>query len=249
MTSALSVALLAGGLATRLGELTKKEPKALVKVNAVPFIDYQLRWLAHQGITTVVLCVGHFANQIETFVGNGSQYGLTVKYSYDGGSRLGTGGAIHKALPLLGSEFFVMYGDSYLQLSLSELATTHFRSRALATMAIFRNQGLWDTSNVIVDGSKASYSSFPEKKAEYIDYGVSIIRSDSFRDFECYGPWELPVFFEELSKKGELRYYEAKERFFEVGSFDGLRSFEEFVSKKERHELRSTAFGGDHSSY
>ena len=110
----LPVAILAGGLATRLGEITKTIPKALVEVAGEPFVVHQLALLRNAGVQRVVLCVAHLGEQIEAVLGDGRDYGIEVVYSNDGGELLGTGGALRHALPLLGDSFFVLYGDSYL---------------------------------------------------------------------------------------------------------------------------------------
>src|SRR5580698_9728890 len=115
MRSALpSLALLAGGLAKRMRPLTESVPKSLLEVDGEPFLAHQLRLLAEQGVKDIVVCCGHLGEQIESFAGDGSRFGCRVRYSYDGDALLGTGGALRRALPLLGESFFVMYGDSYL---------------------------------------------------------------------------------------------------------------------------------------
>ncbi|MGA7169037.1 MAG: sugar phosphate nucleotidyltransferase, partial [Candidatus Sulfotelmatobacter sp.] len=108
------MAILAGGLATRLGALTEKVPKALIQVAGEPFIAHQLRLLQSSGIQQVILCVGHLGEMIKDAVGDGSAYGVKVEYSYDGETLLGTAGAIRTGLSKLGESFFVLYGDSYL---------------------------------------------------------------------------------------------------------------------------------------
>src|SRR5580704_8496571 len=110
----LPVAILAGGLATRLGPLTETVPKSLIPISGEPFVVHQLRLLQSSGIQRVILCVGHLGEQIERAVGNGSALGVDVTYSYDGATLQGTAGAVRSALPKLGESFFVIYGDSYL---------------------------------------------------------------------------------------------------------------------------------------
>src|SRR3954452_22252294 len=112
------VALLAGGLATRLRPITETIPKALVDLAGRPFIDHQLDLLRRNGVRTVVLCLGHLGEQVQAHCGDGSRYGLTLRYSFDGDKLLGTGGAIRRAAHLLDGgpdgTFWVMYGDSYM---------------------------------------------------------------------------------------------------------------------------------------
>ena len=121
----LPVAILAGGLATRLGPLTQRLPKALLPVAGRPFIHWQLALLAQQGVTQVVLCAGHLGEQIQATVGDGSGFGMTVRYSFDGAVLLGTGGALKRALPMLGAAFFVLYGDSYLRCSFAAVEAAY----------------------------------------------------------------------------------------------------------------------------
>ena len=77
------VAILAGGLATRLGDVTKTIPKALLDIAGKPFIVHQLALLRAVGVTRVVMCIAHLADQIEAVLGDGSAFGLDVAYSHD----------------------------------------------------------------------------------------------------------------------------------------------------------------------
>ena len=104
----LPVAILAGGLATRLHPITQTIPKSLVDVAGIPFIVRQLDYLGQQGIKDVVLCLGYLGEQVKAVVGDGSSFGMNVTYSWDGPKLMGTGGALKQALPLLGEQFFVI---------------------------------------------------------------------------------------------------------------------------------------------
>src|SRR5438128_2387245 len=100
------VAILAGGLATRLRSVTSTIPKAMVSVAGEPFIAHQLRLLQSRGASRAVLCLGHLGKQVCDFVGDGRRFGVDVEYSFDGEALVGTGGALRKALPFLGDVFF-----------------------------------------------------------------------------------------------------------------------------------------------
>ena len=141
----LTVALLAGGLATRLRPVTKRIPKSLIEVNGEPFVAHQLRLLQANGIRRVVLCVGFLGEMIREQIGGGERFGVEVEYSFDGDKLLGTAGAVKQALPLLGDSFFVLYGDSYLVCDYAAAATEFRTSGKLALMTVFRNEGKWDT--------------------------------------------------------------------------------------------------------
>ena len=144
----LPVALIAGGLATRLKLLTEDIPKSMIRVAGRPFIDWQLIWLKSQGIEDVVICAGHFGAQLKNHVGKGENFGLQIRYSFDGPNQLGTGGALKKALPLLGDYFYVLYGDSLLPVDLLPIEENFFQNDRTTLMAVIKNQDRWDKSNV-----------------------------------------------------------------------------------------------------
>ena len=97
--SQLPVALLAGGMATRLRPITEKIPKLLVEVAGEPFFSHQLRLLKKNGLTKIVLCVGYLGDMIFEQYGDGAKWGVQIEYSFDGPKLLGTGGALIRALP------------------------------------------------------------------------------------------------------------------------------------------------------
>jgi len=115
------VAILAGGLATRLRPATEKTPKALLRVAGEPFIIHQLRLLHSHGFRKVVICVGYLSEMIEAELGDGTSLGMQIVYSSDGSTLLGTGGALKRALPKLGEQFLVTYGDSYMPVDYSAI--------------------------------------------------------------------------------------------------------------------------------
>ena len=139
MNVMLPVAILAGGLGTRLYPLTERVPKALIEVNGEPFLAHQLRLLRARGIQRVVLCIGQHGERIREYAGDGAQFGLQVEYSEDGPALLGTAGALRHALPLLGDAFFVLYGDSYLPCSYRDVADAFHAAGQPGLMTVYRN--------------------------------------------------------------------------------------------------------------
>ena len=146
--SSLPVALLAGGMATRLRPITEKIPKLLVEVAGEPFFSHQLRLLRAAGLTRIVLCVGYLGEQIVALYGDGSKWGVQIDYVFDGPKLLGTGGALIQALPKLGEAFYVLYGDSYLPIDYLAVGDFFLRSGQLGLMTVYENHGLYDSSNV-----------------------------------------------------------------------------------------------------
>lgn len=230
--NALPVVILAGGLATRLRPVTKTIPKALIKINDKPFIAHQLNLLRDKGIERVVICVGFLGEQIEAFVGYGSQFNLDVSYAYDGEKLLGTAGAIKKALPLLGDAFFVIYGDSYLTCDYLAVQRDFMRSKKLALMTVFNNSGLWDTSNVeFTDGRLMAYSKTQRtKNMHYIDYGLGIFKATAFARVLAQQPYDLACLYQQLLRDDKLLGYEIKQRFYEIGSLAGQQELAEYLN-------------------
>src|SRR5262245_17339167 len=205
-TGMLPVAILAGGLATRLRPLTETIPKALIEVNGEPFIAHQLRLLRANGIERVVICSGYLGEMIQERVESGTHSGLHVEFAFDGPRLLGTAGAIKQALPALGPAFFVMYGDSYLPCDYRAVQTAFARSGKPALMTVFHNQGRWDTSNIeYVDGCLVAYDKFnPTPRMQHIDYGLGIFSHSAFSLVPDGQSYDLAVLYQELLKRGEL---------------------------------------------
>jgi MurNAc alpha-1-phosphate uridylyltransferase len=232
----LPVAILAGGLATRLGPLTQRVPKALLPVAGRPFIHWQLALLAQQGVTEVVLCVGHLGEQIEATVGNGSGFGMTVRYSCDGAVLLGTGGALKHALPMLGEAFFVLYGDSYLRCSFPAVQAAYEASAAAGLMTVFRNENRWETSNVLFrDGRVVQYDKrSPRPDMRHVDYGLSILSTQALQRGPTTCAFDLADVYHELAMQGELAALAVNERFYEIGSLGGIKATERYLVSGSR---------------
>jgi N-acetyl-alpha-D-muramate 1-phosphate uridylyltransferase len=218
------VAILAGGLATRLRPDTEKIPKALITVAGEPFLAHQLRLLRRAGIRQAVLCVGYRSEMIVDAFGNGSGVGMELSYSFDGPELLGTGGALRKALSLLGPRFFVLYGDSYLPIDYAAPARAFVESGKPGLMTLFRNEGRWDTSNVwFEEGAIRNYSKTnrtPEMK--HIDYGLGILSANALVPRPQGQAFDLADIYRDLISRNELAGFEVDQRFYEIGSPEGL---------------------------
>jgi NDP-sugar pyrophosphorylase family protein len=232
--SALPVAILAGGLASRMQPLTRSVPKALLQVAGRPFVLHQLELLRQQGIARVILCVGHLGAQIEARLGSEPLPGLHVEYSRDGSAPLGTGGALRQALPLLGPEFFVMYGDSYLQCSLAQVQCAFRAAGRPALMTVLRNEGRWGVSNARVEaGVLLEYDKrAPGVAMHHIDFGLSVCSASALADAPGGVPLDLGDVWQALARRGALAAYEVTGRFYEIGSPEGFRDTEAFLASR-----------------
>ena len=227
----LPVAILAGGLATRLRPITEKIPKSLVPVAGRPFLAHQLEMLQARGIRRVVLCIGYLGEMIEKEFG-AEAYGIELKYSFDGPKLLGTGGAIKRALPHLGPEFFILYGDSYLPIPYAPVAETFHRSGKPGLMTVYHNRGMYDASNVVYrDGQIAVYDK-KLKLAEmhHIDYGLSVFKASVFDAYAADEMFDLAAVMGRLVQEKNLAGYEVLERFYEMGSPAGLAELEALLA-------------------
>ena len=230
--SQIPVAILAGGLATRLRPITEKIPKSLVPVAGRPILAHQLEMLHAQGIRHAVLCIGFLGEIIQREFGS-EACGIKLEYSFDGEKLLGTGGAIKRALPKLGEEFFILYGDSYLPIPYAPVADFFQRSGKPGLMTVYRNEGLYDTSNVIFrNGEIVVY----DKKAKlpemhHIDYGLSMFKSSVFEAYAADQIFDLAEVMRRLVREKQLAGYEVPERFYEMGSPAGLAELEALLKK------------------
>jgi NDP-sugar pyrophosphorylase family protein len=224
------VAILAGGLATRMRPATEKIPKALLDVAGKPFIARQLEYLARQNVGSVVLCVGYLGEMIEDEIGNGARFGLKVSYSFDGEKLLGTGGALRKALPLLGDAFFVLYGDSFLPVAFPPIAKTFASSGQPALMTVLENAGQWDRSNVLMrDGQLIEYNKAAARADfTYIDYGLGLLKAEILKALQDDAVIDLAEIYHRLSLAGQLAAYTVHERFYEIGSPVGLQEASDY---------------------
>jgi NDP-sugar pyrophosphorylase family protein len=227
-SSDLPVAILAGGMATRLRPITEKIPKLLVEVAGEPFFSHQLRLLKAAGLTKIVLCIGYLGQQIVDLYGDGSKRGVKIEYAFDGPKLLGTGGALIAALPKLGDAFYVLYGDSYLPVDYRAVGDFFLRSGQLGLMTVYENQGRYDTSNVrFEDGEIKVYDKkvkLPEMR--HIDYGLGVFRAAAFENFPRDAVVDLAEVQKSLVARRQLAGYEIKQRFYEIGSHEGLNELD-----------------------
>lgn len=234
----LQCVVLAGGLGTRMRPLTEAMPKALIPVLGRPFADWQLEHLAAQGVERLTYSIGYRGDLLREHVGDGSRFGLKVSWVDEGRHLLGTGGALRLALDegALDEAFFVLYGDSYLPISMSDVERAWRQSGQPALMTVLRNEGRWDDSNAIYSDSRVvlyDKSRPADRQSEmlWIDYGLSVLTREEVAGRTRPGSVaDLADLMRDLSREGRLAGYEVRERFYEAGSPEGLRDLEDYLS-------------------
>lgn len=231
----LPIVILAGGLATRLGSLTKNTPKCLLKVNHKPFIELQLELLRNAGFSNVFMCLSYHAEKVVSHMGNGKRFGINIEYSFDGSRQLGTGGAIRKVLPKVGPEFAVIYGDSYLPIDYKKVEEVFLDSNALGLMTVFENRNKLDISNVEFSNNQVKkYSKNPSNRMTHIDYGLNFFRSEVFESYKIDMAFDLAAVLSRLSIEGKLAGFEVFKRFYEIGSAEGIKELSLHLKESEK---------------
>lgn len=215
---------------------TETIPKSMLTVAGKPFVHYQLDWLAAEGVTDVVYSIGYRGAAIRDYVGDGGRWGIHAVFVDEGERLLGTAGALRLALDegVLDPTFAVLYGDSYLRVSLPVMWQRFEASGHPALMTVLRNEGRWDRSNVIYrDGQVVLYDKHaadPLPPAmQFIDYGISILSRDLAEKIPPAVRNDLAPLLNRMSLEGRLAGFEATERFYEIGSPRGLEDFEQYI--------------------
>jgi NDP-sugar pyrophosphorylase family protein len=228
----MQMLILAGGLGTRLRPLTERLPKCMVVAEGRPFLEHQLRLLASRGVRDIVLCLGHMGERVLEYFGDGHRFGVNLTYAWERNGLLGTAGAIRNAEALLAPEFFVTYGDSYLLLDYRAIMKRFRESGALAMMTVYRNEDRLERSNVAIrDGYVTAYDKTTRLPGMvYVNEGLSVLRRRSLRLIPSGMPFSQEQFFQMLVRRRQLLAYETEQRFYEIGSFQGLEEFRRLVA-------------------
>jgi NDP-sugar pyrophosphorylase family protein len=225
--------VLAGGLGRRMLPHTERLPKCLLLVADRPFVDWQLAWLAAQGVEQVVMSIGYRGDLVRRHLGNGSRFGLQVCYVDEGDARLGTGGALRLTVDqgIAEPSFFVVYGDSYLATNLSEVEAAYAVQTAPVLMTVYRDRAGLERPNAVFDGTMVTrYEKGledPPEEMQYVDYGLSVWERRVVESMVPEGAVaDLADLFKTLSESHQLAGLEMRERFYEIGSSRGLNDLE-----------------------
>jgi len=221
-------------MGTRLGELTKSVPKPMVLVKGKPFLEYEIALLKRSGLDDFVLCVGHLGERVESHFGDGREWGVKVRYSYDGPRLLGPAGALKKAERLLEDAFFVTYGDAYLRADYPAVMDALLGSGNEGLMTVYRNRNKYGKSDVAVEGGKVVRYDKKAKGAgmEWVNFGVSALKKSALGLIPPGKRCDEEEFYGELIRRGELAAYPIEERFYEIGTPASLKGFERFISSQ-----------------
>lgn len=233
----LPIVILAGGLATRLGDVSIHTPKSLIPICGRPFIEWQIENIKNSGVSDFLICIGHLGEQITDYLGNGTKLGVNIEYSSDGPSPLGTGGAILAALNRLPDHFMITYGDSYLPTNFDRVENHFFQLNTKALMTVYSNTERREKSNCLYrDGVIKKYSKkYFSQEMNHVDYGLSVVNKSVFDLIKSQIKFDLSDTFENLSANADLSGYEILDRYYEIGSVQGIRDFENYLVNNGRN--------------
>lgn len=228
------IVVLTGGKATRLYPVTKDIPKSMIKINGVPFISHQINLFKKNNISDVVLCIGVFSDQIIDYVGDGSKLGVSVKYSVEHATELlGTLGALIKAHDLLSDIFFVTFGDSYLEIDYQRIYDEFIHSNKMGMMTVYKNNSKYVSNNTAIKNKLVTkYDKSNSIEFEYVDYGISIFRKKVLDFFPREKNLDLTILNQKLIFMNELAAYEVYQKFYEIGTFEGIADLELHLKSK-----------------
>lgn len=231
--------ILAGGEGIRLRPLTYQVPKPMVLANNRPFLEYLIGVLRENGISEVVLLLGYLPKKIIRYFGDGSNFGLNIKYSVGKVSDK-TGTRIKNAENLLDDIFLLMYGDNYWPLNLKRLLEFYIKHKTLASTTVYTNKdgkGEYGAeNNIYVDdaGYVLKYDkSRKDKNLNGVDIGFFVISKEVLElmpnhDFS-FEAEILPL----LINKRQLSGYQTEHRYYYISTLESLKLTEKFLQPKK----------------
>jgi len=229
----MQIVIFCGGLATRLGELAKEIPKSMIDIDGKPFLEHQIDNLKKQGVKDIILCVGHLSEKIIDYFGDGSKFGVKIKYSPDGEKPLGPIGALKKAEALLDDLFFIMYGDSYVSVDFDKIYNFFMKHDKPACMVVYKNYDKYDKSNLIVKENLVVGYGDKNKSVDmiFIDYGTSLLTKKTLEKVPSNKLYSTGEFFDDLIGKNELLAFEATKRFYHIGNLEALEELRAYITQ------------------
>lgn len=232
--------ILAGGLGSRMAPFTSVIPKALIPVNGEPFLRLKLRQLWENGVTDVVISVGHLGDLIESAVAEMPLSGMRVSIVHDGPQLLGTAGALRRLMDLehLDDAFLVTYGDSFLTCDHAAVIRAFNEAEFDGLLTVWRDVTSEEQGNCAVSGNRVTKYSKEDRtgtRLPWIDYGLIILKSSVVEELiPADEPADLGAILSTLASQGVMQAHRVPERFYEIGSPVGLEALERVLSGQFR---------------
>ncbi len=231
MTEPLQAVILAGGLGTRLRELYPDRPKGLVPILGKPFLEWQIEWLRRGGVEHVHVAAGHMAEKIAEWAKRFPQVSVSTEPR-----PLGTAGGLKFVESHLESDpFLVLNGDSLMpELSFQSLEKRHANSSNVWTtivVARIEEAGRYGTVEFDDAGGVTAFREKAERKAGWINGGVYLMSRRTLGLIEIGKSVSIETdLFPQMTARGELRAFKATGPMLDMGTPDGIRVMEAYLS-------------------
>jgi len=232
----MQAVILAGGLGTRLKPLTEKTAKVMVPVNGKPFLRHLLELLKRQGISDIILCIGYLGEQIRDVFGDGESLGVTIRYGEEKERLLGTGGALKQAQSLLDDYCLLINGDTYLPIDYNEVERAFLQRGRKALMVVYDNrEDTGVTNNVALNNDLLVVRYDKEGRntdLKYVESGALVLRREALDLIQAGRAVSLEKgLYPALLQQGQIAAYVTGQRFFDIGTPEQKRVFEQFLRK------------------
>jgi mannose-1-phosphate guanylyltransferase len=235
----MQAVILAGGLGTRLGVLTRDMPKVMLPFNGRPFLHYIIKLLKEQEIKDIVICTGYLGEQVKDFLGNGSRLSLNIKYSEESERLLGTGGALKQAQDMLGGYFLVLNGDTFLPIDYRKVEKEYLRLEWKAIMVVYNNEVNTGVKNNIALGRDQMVIRYDKKSdspdLRYVEAGAIVLHKEVLDSV----PEGVMISLEDgiyrrLIEQKELAAYITGQQFYDIGTPEQQQVFKDFLEEGTR---------------
>jgi mannose-1-phosphate guanylyltransferase len=232
--------VLAAGLGTRLRPLTDAIAKPAIPIAGEPIIRRIIRWLVGQGVTDLVINLHYLPHTVTGVVGDGSDLGAAVRYSWEHPEILGSGGGPRQALDILDDGIFlIVNGDTLTDLDIGRLVGAHRATDALVTLALVRNREPGKYGGVVMrdDGSIAGFVSSREARGDsYHFIGVQVARAEAFGQLPAGRPAQsIGGLYDALiaARRGAVRGMVSDAEFLDIGTIEDYRRTDALLEKRE----------------
>jgi NDP-sugar pyrophosphorylase family protein len=232
--------VLTAGLATRLRPLSLVRAKAALPVAGEAIARRILRWLAAEGVTDVVLNLHHLPHTLTSLLGDGSDLGLCVRYSWEV-PVLGSAGGPKRALPLLGNpSFLIVNGDTLTNAPVGAAVDAHRRSGALVTMVVVPNEQPDKYGGVLVnaDGEVTGFGRRGSAQRSYHFIGVQVAEAEAFASVPAATRYEtVGALYPALiaARSGSVRAHIVDAEFFDIGTPADYLDTSVQIAQREGH--------------
>jgi len=217
--------------------LTEEIAKVMVPVNGKPFLLCLLQLLKGQGINDIVLSIGYLGKQVQDFFGSGKSLEMNIRYSEEKEKLLGTGGALKQAQSLLDDYFLVINGDTYLPVDYGEVERVFLRRNKKAVMVVYDNQEDTGVKNNVALDNDLKVIRYDKKSSSpglgCVEAGVLALKKETLALIKEGQSISLEEgLYPVLIQQREMAAYVTSQRFFDIGTPQQQRVFEEFLKRR-----------------